>query len=70
MAFSHKIHAGDNKIDCEYCHSSAKHSKTSGIPSVNVCMNCHKGIAEYNGPVTSDKDKDFTMEKSKKYTMQ
>lgn len=46
IAFSHKIHAGENKIDCQYCHSSAKHSKTSGIPSVNVCMNCHKNIAE------------------------
>lgn len=46
IAFSHKIHSGDNKIDCQYCHSSAKHSKTSGIPSANVCMNCHKGIQE------------------------
>ncbi|AUC85405.1 cytochrome C [Polaribacter sp. ALD11] len=46
IAFSHKIHAGDNKIDCQYCHSSAKHSKHSGIPSVNVCMNCHKAISE------------------------
>jgi len=46
IAFSHSIHAGDNKIDCQYCHSSAKHSKTSGIPSVNVCMNCHKNISE------------------------
>ncbi len=59
IAFSHKIHAGDNKIDCQYCHSSAKHSKTSGIPSVNVCMNCHKGISEYNGPVTAENDKAF-----------
>jgi len=46
IAFSHTIHAGDNKVDCEYCHSSAKHSKTSGIPSANVCMNCHKNISE------------------------
>ena len=46
IAFSHKIHAGENKVDCQYCHSSAKHSKTSGIPSLNVCMNCHKGIYE------------------------
>jgi len=46
IAFSHKIHAGDNKIDCQYCHSSAKHSKTSGIPTANVCMNCHKSISE------------------------
>jgi len=47
--FSHKIHAGDNKIDCQYCHSSARKSKTSGIPSLNVCMNCHKNISEYTG---------------------
>ncbi|MCF6349541.1 MAG: c-type cytochrome [Flavobacteriaceae bacterium] len=46
IAFSHKIHAGDNKIDCQYCHSSAKHSKTSGVPTANVCMNCHKSISE------------------------
>jgi len=59
IAFSHAIHAGDNKIDCQYCHSSAKHSKTSGIPSANVCMNCHKSITEYTGPVSSEKDKAF-----------
>ncbi|MEO9891370.1 cytochrome c3 family protein [Aurantibacter sp.] len=47
--FSHKIHAGDNKIECKYCHSSARVSKTSGIPSLNVCMNCHKSIYEYKG---------------------
>jgi len=46
IAFSHKIHAGDNKIECQYCHSAAKHSKHSGIPSVNVCMNCHMNISE------------------------
>jgi mono/diheme cytochrome c family protein len=44
--YSHKIHAGANKIDCNYCHSSARKSKHSGIPSLNVCMNCHKNIAE------------------------
>jgi len=47
--YSHKIHAGYNQIDCNYCHSSARKSKHSGIPSLNVCMNCHKSIAEYNG---------------------
>ncbi len=46
IAFSHKIHAGENKVDCQYCHSSAKHSKHSGIPSLNVCMNCHVSISE------------------------
>lgn len=41
IAFSHALHAGENEIDCNYCHSSARHSKHSGIPSANVCMNCH-----------------------------
>jgi mono/diheme cytochrome c family protein len=44
--YSHRIHAGDNEINCKYCHSSARVSKHSGIPSLNVCMNCHKNIAE------------------------
>ncbi|UGS23337.1 c-type cytochrome [Flavobacterium channae] len=44
--YSHRIHAGENGIDCKYCHSSARVSKTSGIPSLNVCMNCHKNISE------------------------
>lgn len=44
--YSHKIHAGENGIDCKYCHSSARVSKHSGIPSLNVCMNCHKSIYE------------------------
>ncbi|MBO6879858.1 c-type cytochrome [Winogradskyella sp.] len=44
--YSHRIHAGDNAIDCKYCHSSARVSKHSGIPSLNICMNCHKSISE------------------------
>lgn len=46
--FSHKIHAGEQKIDCQLCHSSAKYGKVSEIPSMNVCMNCHRTISEYN----------------------
>jgi mono/diheme cytochrome c family protein len=42
--FSHKIHAGDNGIDCQYCHSTVEKSKTASIPSANVCMNCHRVI--------------------------
>ncbi len=44
--YSHRIHAGSNGISCKYCHSSSRVSKHSGIPSLNVCMNCHKSIAE------------------------
>lgn len=59
--YSHKIHAGDNGIECKYCHSSARVSKNAGIPSLNVCMNCHKNISEFQG----DKDStyvDYTKE--------
>ena len=58
--YSHKIHSGANQIECKYCHSSARVSKHSGIPSLNVCMNCHKNIAEYNGE--EDLDNGYTKE--------
>jgi cytochrome c2 len=58
--FSHKIHAGENKIDCQLCHSSAKYGKVSEIPSMNVCMNCHRNISEYKGAyMEPGKDKAF-----------
>ncbi|MEN2433972.1 c-type cytochrome [Weeksellaceae bacterium A-14] len=58
--FSHKIHAGENKIDCQLCHSGAKYGKVSEIPSMNVCMNCHRSISEYNGKyIEPGKSKDF-----------
>lgn len=71
IAFSHKIHSGENKVDCQYCHSSAKHSKHSGIPSVNVCMNCHMNIAEvaegtqveYDGIILRKRDLDKEIQK-------
>jgi hypothetical protein len=41
IKFSHAVHAGQNKTDCNYCHYTAKISKTAGIPSGSVCLNCH-----------------------------
>ena len=66
--YSHKIHAGDNQIECQYCHYSAKKSKHSGIPSLNVCMNCHENIAEYNGEEDLEKvyTRDFYTNEIKK----
>ncbi len=66
--YSHKIHSGANQIDCQYCHSSARSSKHSGIPSLNVCMNCHENIAEYNGEEDLEKGytKDFYTNEIKK----
>ena len=42
IAFSHKLHAGDNRIACQYCHVSARHASVAGIPSVQRCLGCHK----------------------------
>jgi cytochrome c551/c552 len=47
--YSHKVHAGTNQINCLYCHGGAQVGKHANIPSVNVCMNCHMAINEYNG---------------------
>jgi len=58
--YSHRIHAGSNGINCKYCHSAARVSKNAGIPSLNVCMNCHKNIAEVS-------DTTATAEYSKAY---
>jgi cytochrome c2 len=58
--YSHRIHAGENGIDCKYCHSSARVSKHSGIPSLNICMNCHKSIYEVaESTATEEYSKEF-----------
>ncbi len=51
IAFSHKVHAGQNKIDCQYCHTSANESIHAGIPSTQLCMNCHSVVksGKYTG---------------------
>lgn len=46
IKFSHKLHAGQNGINCVYCHSGAEKSRHSNIPSANVCMNCHKYVKQ------------------------
>lgn len=55
--YSHKVHAGVNQINCLYCHGSAWESKHAGIPSLNICMNCHKAVTSYEkGPKLYDED--------------
>ena len=46
VKFSHKVHAGENGIDCKYCHTTVEQSKSAGIPATNLCMNCHIIIRE------------------------
>lgn len=49
IAFSHKLHAGQYKIDCNYCHTGVYKSKNANIPSPNICMNCHGVIQNVAG---------------------
>jgi mono/diheme cytochrome c family protein len=44
IAFSHKLHAGAYEIDCKYCHTGVMKGKSATIPSVNICMNCHRAV--------------------------
>lgn len=44
IAFSHKLHAGQYEIACQYCHTGVMKAKSANIPSPNICMNCHQQI--------------------------
>lgn len=54
VAFSHKLHAGQYKINCQYCHVGVERGKSATIPSANICMNCHNHIEE--GPKYGKKE--------------
>lgn len=49
IPFSHKLHVGQNKIQCQYCHVDVEKSKHASVPAVSVCMNCHK-IVKLDSP--------------------
>lgn len=51
IAFSHKIHATDYKLNCRFCHSAANKSQYANIPPVEKCMMCHRSIATDNPEV-------------------
>lgn len=44
IAYSHRLHAGELKIDCLYCHFAAERGRHAGIPPAGVCMNCHRTV--------------------------
>jgi mono/diheme cytochrome c family protein len=44
IQFSHKLHAGQYEINCNYCHTGVYKGKGANIPSANICMNCHNAI--------------------------
>lgn len=46
IKFSHALHVGQNKIDCQYCHTGVEKSKHASIPGTQICMNCHKYVQQ------------------------
>ena len=56
IAFPHKVHAGDNKVPCLYCHYAARTSRHAGIPPANVCMNCHSIVEKQTTEIAKLKE--------------
>ena len=57
IAFSHRVHAGDLNIQCEYCHSGAQRSRYAGTPAASTCMNCHKFIAAKRADIRAEEER-------------
>jgi len=44
VPYSHRLHAGNLRIDCRYCHASVEVSAVANVPPTQVCMNCHRVV--------------------------
>jgi hypothetical protein len=64
--FSHKIHAGDNKVNCMYCHFAADKGRHAGVPPTELCLNCHTKI-KTNSPEILKVKEAFTSGKNIKW---
>ncbi len=56
ISYSHRLHAGELKIDCLYCHSGAEKSRHAGIPAASTCMNCHRYVSAPLGAVRAEEE--------------
>ncbi len=53
--FSHRLHAGELGMDCQFCHFGARRSRHAGVPPASVCMNCHKVVTANFDAVLEEK---------------
>jgi hypothetical protein len=44
IAYSHRLHAGQLAIDCQYCHTGADQGRHATVPSLSTCMKCHETV--------------------------
>jgi hypothetical protein len=56
IAYSHRLHAGELRIACQYCHSNTERSRHAGIPAAGVCMNCHSMVTAPAGAVRAEEE--------------
>jgi hypothetical protein len=56
IAFSHRLHAGELEISCQYCHSGAEKSRHAGIPSSGLCLNCHRTVTAPLGVLRAEQE--------------
>lgn len=54
IEYSHRLHAGELQIPCMYCHTGAEQGRHAGIPSADVCMNCHKNVQATFGALRAE----------------
>lgn len=54
IAYSHRLHAGELEVPCLYCHSAAEKGRHAGVPSANVCMNCHRFVTATQSQVKEE----------------
>lgn len=74
IPFSHRIHAGVNKIPCQYCHEYARRSQTAGVPPVERCVGCHGsaitgGLKPVTRPWTDKSQPSFEIRWNRVYTL-
>jgi hypothetical protein len=75
IPFSHRIHAGVNKIPCQFCHAYAGRSSEPGIPAVARCVGCHGngiaggGIQPVTRPWTDETPASFEIQWNRVYTL-
>ncbi|MFT4605235.1 MAG: hypothetical protein ACI9W4_001974 [Rhodothermales bacterium] len=44
VAYSHRLHAGELGINCQYCHTQVENAAFANVPATQTCMNCHNQI--------------------------
>ncbi len=76
VPFSHRVHAGVEKIPCQYCHEYARRSQTAGVPPIQRCVGCHgnagvlaAGLQPVTQPWTRGAQPQFEIRWNRVYTL-